>query len=162
MDGGAAMRYRAGVVAALIVGSLGIGSGVARGQDAAWVGRKIVTKYPTPLRVGGQVVDDGAVFHVYNVEQVSADWLWVVKGSVCGWVRSSEVIPFDQAIDVYTQEIGADPSAARAYRRRGLIRLAKDETDAALADFNEAIRLEPTNSEALEQPWRYLVREERF
>ncbi len=75
MDGGAAMRYYGWVVAMLIV--VRLGAGIARGQNSEWVGTNVVTKYPVPLRVGGQVVDDGAAFRIYEVEEVNGDRLWL-------------------------------------------------------------------------------------
>ena len=63
-----------------------------------------------PLKVGGRVVDNDAVFRVYKVEKAEGDWLWVVAGGVSGWVRSGEVVLFDKAIDYFTQLIRANPA----------------------------------------------------
>ena len=118
-------------------------------QDISpWVGQKVVRKSLTPLRVGNQIVDQGGTFGIYKVEQVNGDWLWLVAGGVSGWVRSGEVVPFDKAIDYYTQEIRANPDSSYAYMRRGIIWAEKGESDIALADFNEAIRLDPRYSTA--------------
>jgi hypothetical protein len=70
------MRYLGWVATAVIVGSSGFGSVAAQGQDARWLGTKVVTKYESPLRVGGQVVDDGAEFRVYNVERADSRRLY--------------------------------------------------------------------------------------
>lgn len=88
----------------------------APGQDISpWVGQKVVTKYNVPLRVGNQVVYDDHLFRVYQVERINGEWLGLVSGSVSGWVRSGEVVPFDQAIDFYTQEIRTNPGSVNAY-----------------------------------------------
>jgi tetratricopeptide (TPR) repeat protein len=142
------MRYAAWVVVPVIAGSLAIGSALAHAQGPVPVGTKVVTKYETPLRIGERVVDDGAVFRIYTVRHVSAEWLWLVADSVTGWVQSSEVVPIDEAVDFYTQEIRANRGAARAYVRRGTIRRAQGETDKALADYTQAIRLEPNYAAA--------------
>jgi tetratricopeptide (TPR) repeat protein len=121
----------------------------APGQGISpWVGQRVITKYKTPLRVGNQVVNDDNTLRIYKVEQANGDWLWLVAGSVAGWVPSGQVVPFDQAIDYYTQEIRANPGSIVAYRLRGFIWLQKGETDIALADFSEAIRLDPSYVEA--------------
>jgi tetratricopeptide (TPR) repeat protein len=142
------MGYPRWLVAAVSVASIAIDSELAHGQSAVPVGTKVVTKYQTPLRVGERVVDDGAVFRVYTVDRVNDDWLWLVAGSVAGWVLSNEVVPFDEAVEFYTGEIRANPRAARAYVHRGTIRKAKGEMDQALADYNSAILLQPKDAVA--------------
>ncbi len=75
-------------------------SPLSPGQEKdPWSGKTVVTKNSTPLRVGDQVVDDGGTFRVYKVERVNGDWLWLVSGSVAGWARPGDVIPYDEAID---------------------------------------------------------------
>jgi tetratricopeptide (TPR) repeat protein len=120
----------------------------ARGQDASWLGQRVVTKQPTPLRVGNQVVDDGSNFRVYTVERSEGGWLWLVAAGVAGWVPAGEVVPFDRAIDHFTQLIRADPGSSYAYAQRGIIRSVKGETDIAIADFDQAIRLDPKYARA--------------
>jgi tetratricopeptide (TPR) repeat protein len=109
------------------------------------VGQEVITKYPTSLRVGAQVVEDGGKFRVYRVEQVNGDWLLIVEGSVSGWAKSNDVVPLDQAIDFYTHEIRRNQVSTVAYMRRGVIWGMKGETDIAIADFSESIRLNPNN-----------------
>ena len=124
---------------ALVVVGLVVGPEV-RGQDPSpWVGRQVVFKARDPLRRG---------FRVYQVERVDGDRLWLAAGGVSGWARSDEVIPFDQAVDFFTQAIRADPGAAKSYVLRGLIREARGEYDRALADYGEAIRLDPRSAVA--------------
>jgi tetratricopeptide (TPR) repeat protein len=106
---------------------------------------KVVTKYAKPLRVPGGIVDDGTTFRVYRVEAINGDWLWLVRLQVKGWVRSSDVVPFDQAIDFYNEEIRANPSNSAAYIWRGMIFNEMQFPDNALADSNEAIRLDPND-----------------
>ena len=99
-----------------------------------WVGQRVITKYGTPLRFGSQVVYVDTVFRVYKVDRVKGDWLWLVAGGVSGWVRSSEVVPFDHAVDYYTQEIRANPGSASLYVFLGMNWTGKGETDKAIAD----------------------------
>jgi tetratricopeptide (TPR) repeat protein len=137
------MRYRGWLVVVLFIGSVAIAAGADRGDDALPVGTKVVTKYQAPLRVAEKVVDDGSVFRIYTVGQVNADWVWLVAGRVSGWVQSSAVVPFDEAVEFYNGEIRANPRSARAYVHRGTIRKAMGEIDLALADYDQAIILEP-------------------
>jgi hypothetical protein len=55
------------------------------------VGQRVVTKHQYPIKVGDRVVDDGSTFRIYTVTQVNGDWLWVVSGSIEGWVPARQV-----------------------------------------------------------------------
>ena len=120
----------------------------AHAQAASpWVGTKVVTKQKTVLKIRGTVVDDEKEHRIYTVETVNGDWLWLVSGSVAGWVRSGEVVPFDQAIDYYTRFIQAG-QGDWAYNMRGLIWIDKKEYDIAIGDINDALRLDPRRRSA--------------
>jgi tetratricopeptide (TPR) repeat protein len=112
-------------------------------QPISWVGQKIVTKYRCPLRVENQVVDSGTTFRIYTVTQSNGDWLWVVAGSIEGWLPANQAVQFDQAIDFYTQEIKAKRRGSEAWFYRAMVWNVKKEFDRAIADCNEAIRLNP-------------------
>ncbi len=142
------------VAAALTI----VGLANAQTKDP-WIGKRVITHYGTVLRVGNQVVDDETrgthlnvsgrdrkLVRVYRVEQVNGNWLWLKaeKEGLAGWVQSAYVIPYDQAIDYYTDQIRANPNNGRSYDRRGNIWYKKGEYDLAIADHNEAIRLEPS------------------
>jgi hypothetical protein len=93
-------------------------AGVVHAQDApSWIGQKVIIKYKNPLRAGNRVVDEDALFRVYTVERSEGDWLWLVAGNVHGRARSTDVVPFDRAIDFCTQEIRANPSSPVGYSR---------------------------------------------
>jgi tetratricopeptide (TPR) repeat protein len=143
------MRDRAAAVALLVVGGLLV-TAHAEGPVPTAVGTKVITRYRTPLRAGSEVVDTGDEFRVYTVKGVNGDWMWLVAGSVSGWARSGEVVAFEQAVDFYTKEIEANPGGAfAAHLRRAAVLTMKGETDAALADYNEALRLDPKSLAAL-------------
>lgn len=132
------MRRNAIWHAAVLVASL------ASCQTASpWVGRKFMAKCGQELKVGNQIVDDGSTFRVYKVERVNGDWLWLVSGSVSGWVRSGNVVPFDRAIHFYRQVIRLKPNSPAAYNSRGLLWAEKKEYDIAVGDYTEAIRFDP-------------------
>ena len=128
------MGYRGRGVAALLVVGLVVGSEVRGQAPSHWVGKKVVIRYRHRIE---------REFRVYQVEQVDGDRLRLAAGGISGWVDADDVVPFDQSIDFYTREIRANPRAAHAFVRRGLIWEVKGERDRALADYDEAIRLDP-------------------
>jgi tetratricopeptide (TPR) repeat protein len=116
-------------------------------QEArSWIGQKVVIKYKYPVKAENRVVDDGSRFRIYTVARVNGDSLWVASGSIEGWLPAGQVVPFDQAINFYSQEIRANPGNPAAWVRRGIIWFEKKEFDIATADLNEAIRLDPGNA----------------
>ena len=113
-------------------------------ESSSWIGQKVVTRYYYPVKIGDQVVEKQNLFHVYAVKQTNGDWLWVVSGSIEGWLPASQALRFDQAIDFYTQEIAANPGNSSAWFFRGVIWREKKDYDRAINDYNEGIRLNPT------------------
>jgi tetratricopeptide (TPR) repeat protein len=93
------------------------------------------------LMVGGTVVARGDVHRVYRVERVEGPWLWVVANGVQGWIRATDVIPYDRAVEHFTSEIRDHPESAWAYEMRGAIRYHRQEYDQAIADGDMAIKL---------------------
>lgn len=151
----------------LLLFALAITPSPVAAQDAgaeadSWVGKRVVTRYGTVLRVGDKVVDDGGrrenlgrgrdqvVFRVYKVDQANGPWLWIVpeRTGVAGWVKADDLISLDQAIDRYTEEIEAHPEDPARYNARGNAWRALGELDKAIDDYSEAIKLNPKSAYA--------------
>src|SRR5271157_6008370 len=121
------------------------------------VGKRVITQPGTVLKVGNQVVDDEGlgkelargknqnVFRTYMVKQANGPWLWLVAegSSAKGWAPAANVILFDQAIDYITGQIRANPGDWAKYVWRANVWLKRKELGTAIADYNEAIRLNP-------------------
>ena len=137
-------------------------SSVSKHLGQASIGERVVTRHGTILKVGNAVVDDEnrghdlavagkdrRVFRVYQVQQVKGSWVWLVSENdgVQGWTKVENLIKFDQAIDDLTARLKAKPSPAR-YNDRGNIWRYKKMYDLAIADYNDAIRLDPRNAVA--------------
>ncbi len=106
------------------------------------VGQRVVIKYKQPLRFGAAVVEPKE-YRAYKVGQVEGDQLLLVAGGISGWIRADDVVPLDQAVGFYTQEIQRNPTSWNAYLYRGFVWDVKHEYDKAIADYSEAIRLYP-------------------
>jgi tetratricopeptide (TPR) repeat protein len=76
---------------------------------------------------------------------VRGDQLWVSNGWQ-GWLDKPKVIPLDRhAIDRLSALINSNPRNARFHSGRGQVWLHLREFDSAIADYDEAIRLQPNN-----------------
>ena len=150
-------------VPALLLAALVVPFSVFGQDNSGWIGQRVITHFGAVLQIGNQVVDDEKrstnlpvsgkdrrVFRVYRVEHVNGHWLWLKaeKEGIEGWVKAEFVIPYDQAIDYFTNQIRSNPTGGVWYLRRGTLWCEKSEYDIAIADFNEAIRLDPSNEVA--------------
>jgi Flp pilus assembly protein TadD len=128
-----------------VVLSFGLLPSVVSGQQ---VGDKIVViTDDAPLRSNNETMGSVPKGNVLVVKNVNGDWFWVIWSSgetetVKGWISRSDVIPFSQALDFFNEELKRNPTA-NAYSDRGMIWAEKGEKDIAIADYNEAIRLDP-------------------
>ncbi len=113
---------------------------------ATWLGQKVVTKYGARVTVGNQNVDSNGFFRVYVVREVDGERARLVADDVNGWIELAHIMLFDEAIDFYSKELLTNPSNALAHSHLGIIWVFLNNQDKALADFTEAIRLEPTVS----------------
>jgi tetratricopeptide (TPR) repeat protein len=170
------MRRLSKVVAALVA-LFSVAEHAPAQQADGWVGQRVITKVGTVLMVGRQVVDDPyrqarppaadrPVVPVYRVERVNGTWLWLVpeKRGTSGWVKASQAVPYDHAMDYFTGEIRAHPGDPTAYFHRGSLWYEemqyqpgqaadpswheKAQFDKAIADFTAAIRLETGSARA--------------
>lgn len=117
-------------------------TGAVQAQEGdAWNGLKVVTKYARAIRFENRTVDDGTRFRVYKVEKNDDGILSLVSGEVKGWIWASDVVPYDKAIDFYTDEILDNPNNASAFNWRGLLWSEKGNLDQAIADFDAAIKI---------------------
>ena len=108
----------------------------------AEVGQRVVLKYKQPLKMGSVIIEPKD-YRAYTVEGIDGDWLWLASGGVSGWVPKDGVIPLNEAIGFYTQEIAKNPNPWNAYLYRGFVWDLKHEYDNAIRDYSQAIRIYP-------------------
>jgi hypothetical protein len=88
------MRYPAAILASV---ALFVVTHTALGQAGNdWIGRRVVMRPGMALKVGNQVVGEGAP-DAFRVERVNGPWLWLVAetGRLRGWALMSQVVRFD-------------------------------------------------------------------
>ncbi|MFI5456138.1 MAG: tetratricopeptide repeat protein [Isosphaerales bacterium] len=99
----------------------------------------------------GRKIAPGAAGHVYVVEQSDGNRLLLsdLTEGLRGWTPSGAVIPLRQAEPFFSQQITANPRSAFAFLMRGVVRYENDDLDHAVADVDEALRLDPKYVPAL-------------
>lgn len=103
----------------------------------------VAAPYNPPLRVGEKVVGTWDTLEC-TVERYQGDWAWIrTDDGKHGWVRSSEVVPLDKAVEYFTQKIEAGPSNVGWRQARAIAYERQGDIDRAIADIGEAIKLAP-------------------
>lgn len=106
------------------------------------VGDTVVVVREAEIGVNNFAVDKVFPGLSLNVGAIDGNWLWVSNGHP-GWLDIKSVVPLEQGIAALTELIRLDPASPRLYYGRGIVWSSKNELDRAIADFDEAIRLEP-------------------
>lgn len=113
-----------------------------------WLRRRFMPRADAKLMVGTKEISPETLTLPYLVTKVNGDWLWIGEA----WVQKSDVVPLDDAVDYYTGYIATNPSSSWAHNLRGISRkntfFDKDARGSALADFTEAVRLNPNSAAA--------------
>jgi tetratricopeptide (TPR) repeat protein len=123
---------------ALVLALVPLAASTALGEDA-WVGRRCMPKEGCVIKIGNRETPAKAVPLPYRVQQVSGEWLWIGEG----WVQKSRVVPFEEAIEYYTQYLRTHSNSAWAYNLRGWTHFDQGDYDDAVKDYSATIRLDP-------------------
>jgi tetratricopeptide (TPR) repeat protein len=139
------MRF---VIRLALVLSVGVPATFARAQS---VGDRIVVTTPNaPLRSRNETTGSVPTGTVLVVKHVQEDWFWVVhysrQGISKGWINRADVVLRSQAVDVFSNQLRSNPTAA-SYALRGKILCETGDFDRSIADCAHAICLDPTLAE---------------
>ena len=104
-----------------------------------WIGRTVFWKHDAKAKIGNEAIKIELVPFPSTVEDVNGEWLWL--GSA--WVRKSDVLLREDALDYYIEQIRRNPSSAILWLRRGMVWNVRGEFDNSIKDYSEAIRLDP-------------------
>jgi tetratricopeptide (TPR) repeat protein len=98
------------------------------------------------MTVNGNVLDIDARhrFQRFRVERASGDSFWLLADDgFRGSVNRRDVVPIDQAVARFTDEIKHAPRPAAAFYLRGLTYLIQEQSRRAIRDLSESMRLDP-------------------
>jgi tetratricopeptide (TPR) repeat protein len=86
--------------------------------------------------------------NVYCVERIEGDLLFLkAEGKpVCGWAGIDQVVPIEQALEFFDIQARARPLDPFPRMMIAKVRRDRKEYDKAIADFNEAINLDPSSA----------------
>ncbi len=141
-------RWLSCLVVAVAWGFLTAG---ANGQSATgWLGRKVVVKYQAPLTIGEKDVAPDPSQRIFTVEKIQGNWLRLASDTGKGWAMASQVVPLENAVVFYSNEILQGRTPSRAFIQRALIWIDKGDYDRAIEDLTGAVRRDPSSAPAYE------------
>lgn len=136
---------------ALMIALLGFTAVAAYGQeqtsDLKPAERQVmVIRVDAELKSGSDVVGRVALAEILVGREVNGLWLWIPAGK--GWIKQSDVVPIEDAVEHFTNQIEQRP-VSRSFFERGAAHVALEKPEKALADFSRAIELDAQNVPAV-------------
>lgn len=142
-------------------------AGQPEAKEETWIGRSVIPRPGAALKAAGskKVLDmKSAASLPWKISHVNGDWLWIGNA----WIKKQQVQPVgesaqEQALVKISESIRQDPDNAGYYVTRAFLRVQVD-SDNAVADLNEALRLDPNNQFALQmraRHWEAIGNDER-
>jgi tetratricopeptide (TPR) repeat protein len=114
-------------------------------QPAAWIGKKVFPISPA-VKLRGEDAEIAEFRSVPGVvRRVKRNRLYLRAGSFEGWVERAEVVPLEEAVEYFTGQLQSTSSSAWTHNMRGVAFDEQEDYDAAIEDYDEAIRLDPEN-----------------
>jgi tetratricopeptide (TPR) repeat protein len=121
----------------------------ARAAEGSWKGKTVIL-----TRAGVELQGPEGVKIAPNTAGVAKDVAFRVLKDTDGrlrissrrqdgWIAQKDAVLLDQAPTYFTRQVVRDPKDSHAFTARRVVLLSKNEPDKALADFNQAIRLDP-------------------
>jgi tetratricopeptide (TPR) repeat protein len=111
-----------------------------------WIGQRVVPKQRAfKLRDAEGAPEHAGKLAIYRVDQVKGNSLALTPdGGPVGWADAGQVVPIEQAVAFFSNAISKSPRDPHNYAMRAMILLLeRDDAEHALADCEQAIRLDP-------------------
>jgi Tfp pilus assembly protein PilF len=120
-------------------------------DNHSWVGKKIMPRDEgVTIRhtddVGRQVTAAELTDLVYTVLAERDGWLQVRHRRSVDWFEKGQAVLLEEAVPYFSEKVRDHKRDAFAWAHRGRARLEQGDFDGALADLNQALRLEPEHS----------------
>jgi tetratricopeptide (TPR) repeat protein len=97
------------------------------------------------LTVPGKTVGELRKGVVVEVLHVKDEWIWVRSGKA-GWLQDKYVLPLQEGVAFFTNEIRRNAKDGAAYESRGHIYRNLGDYENAIRDYDAALRLNPSNA----------------
>ena len=121
-----------------------------------WIGKSVVPRSRTfqfhvhtndPFAIDGHfAISDIAALAIYRVVKAEGRKLWLEthgERPTTGWALADQVVLVDESIPFVRDQIQANPKDPFPFLIRATVWLDAGELDIALADYSDAIRLDP-------------------
>lgn len=120
--------------------------------EESWAGKRVIVthakvKLLEPINAPGQARVIGELGESYvTVDREEKGYLFVRSIGRKGWIRKDDVVLMDTAIPYFSVRIQNNAKDVFAFSQRAILWKEKKEYDKAIADYDEAIRLEPKHA----------------
>jgi tetratricopeptide (TPR) repeat protein len=129
---------------------------MTRAQDESWTDKEVILRMGGTLQGGTPAQPQPPsqwpprVLETYKVRMFKGPWLWIESkvSSAKGWAQVDHLVTIERSVDVLTYELRARPRSAALYIERAQAHQLRREYDGAIADYNEALRLDPRLAQA--------------
>ncbi|MBS0210032.1 MAG: tetratricopeptide repeat protein [Planctomycetes bacterium] len=105
-------------------------------------GQSVVALRRSEVKIEKEVVDVVPAGAQLRIESVEGQWLLVNNGK-SGWVKRDHVLPASEALDYFNRQLRVQPQNAELLFARGNVYRSLGEFEAAIDDYDAAIRLHP-------------------
>ncbi len=126
-----------------------IGVGALQAQESPWLGKKVILKAPTPLKVDEQTVDDGTQVRLFTVKQVDGTRLLLVDKPLSGWVDAATATLASDGTDFFKEQVQKNPRDVDAHLRLAFLQIQQKDFESAKRILNDALILDFQNCQAL-------------